>query len=52
MKYEKIFFEDFETVLELLAGLKEYFEFHNFNRPHQSFSGKTPVEGILERGSC
>jgi putative transposase len=36
--------EDFETVKELIAGLKEYFEFYNFERPHQSFSGKTPAE--------
>ncbi|MCD6151095.1 MAG: integrase core domain-containing protein [Deltaproteobacteria bacterium] len=44
MKYEKIFLEEFETVTELIAGLKEYFEFYNFERPHQSFSGKTPAE--------
>ena len=28
--------EYFETVSELLSGLKEYFEFYNFERPHQS----------------
>jgi len=44
VKYEKIFLEEFETVAELIAGLKEYFEFYNFERPHQSFSGKTPAE--------
>jgi len=44
VKYEKIFLEEFETVTELVAGLKEYFEFYNFERPHQSFSGKTPAE--------
>jgi putative transposase len=44
VKYEKIFLEEFETVPKLLAGLKEYFEFYNFERPHQSFSGKTPAE--------
>jgi hypothetical protein len=30
VKYEKIFLEEFETVTELIAGLKEYFEFYNF----------------------
>jgi len=40
----KIFLEEFETVTELITGLKEYFEFYNFERPHQSFSGKTPAE--------
>lgn len=44
VKYEKIFLEEFETVSKLLVGLKEYFEFYNFERPHQSFSGKTPAE--------
>ena len=24
--------------------LKEYFEFYNFERPHQSLVGKTPAE--------
>ena len=40
VKYEKIFLEEFETVPELLSGLKEYFEFYNFERPHQSLVGK------------
>jgi putative transposase len=45
VKYEKIFLEEFEAeTAELIAGLKEYFEFYNFERPHQSFSGKTPAE--------
>jgi len=44
VKYEKIFLEEFETVTELITGLKEYFEFYNFERPHQSFLGKTPAE--------
>jgi putative transposase len=44
VKYEKIFLEEFETVPELLSGLKEYFEFFNFVRPHQSLLGKTPAE--------
>jgi putative transposase len=41
VKYEKIFLEEFETVPELLSGLKEYFEFYNFERPHQSLVGKS-----------
>ena len=44
VKYEKIFLEEFDTVPKLLTGLKEYFDFYNFERPHQSFSGKTPAE--------
>ena len=44
VKYEKIFLEEYETVAELITGLKEYFEFYNFERSHQSFSRKTPAE--------
>jgi len=44
VKYVKIFLEEFETVPELLSGLKEYFEFYNFERPHQSLVGKTLAE--------
>ncbi len=40
VKYEKIFLEEFGTVPQLLSGLKEYFEFYNFERPHQSLVGK------------
>ena len=43
-EYEKIFLEWFETVPELLSGLKEYFQFYNFDRPHQSLLGNTPAE--------
>jgi putative transposase len=48
VKYEKVFLEEFETVTELIAGLREYFEFYNFERPHQSFKGKTPAEVYWE----
>jgi putative transposase len=44
VRYEKIFLEEYETVAELITGLKEYFEFYNFERSHQSFSRKTPTE--------
>jgi len=36
--------EEFETVWELLSGLKEYFEFYNFDSSHQSLVGKKPAE--------
>ena len=44
VKNEKIFLEKFETVPRLLSGLENYFEFYNFERPHQSLVGKTPAE--------
>ena len=44
IKCEKIFLVEFETVTELLSGLKDYFEFYNFERPHQSLVRKPPAE--------
>ena len=52
VKYEKMFLEEFETVPELLSWLKEYFEFYNFERQHQSPSGKTPAEIYLGKRCC
>ena len=51
VKYEKIFLEEFGTVPELLSGLKDYFEFYNFERPHQSLVGNTPAD-LLGKRSC
>jgi len=48
VKYEKIFLEEFETVLELLSGMKDYFEFYNFDRPHPSLA-KNLLRYIGER---
>jgi putative transposase len=44
VKYEKIFLEEFETVPELLSGLKDYFKFYNFERLHQALVGNTSAE--------
>ena len=52
VKYEKIFLEEFETVPELLSGLKEYFEFYNFERPHQSSGRKNACRDLLGKRSC
>ncbi len=49
VKYVKIFLEEFETVLELLSGLKRYFEFYNFESPDQSLVEETPDEIYWER---
>jgi putative transposase len=41
---------DYESVEELVNGLREYFDFYNNERPHQSFGGSTPSE--LYWGMC
>ena len=44
LKYEDIYIKDYETVEELIAGLRDYFLFYNNERPDQTFNGKTPAE--------
>ena len=43
VKYEKMYLQEWDTVREVKSGLTEYFNFYNFERPHQSLGGKTPA---------
>jgi len=42
VKYEEIYLKEYETVKCLHQGLKEYFEFYNEERLHQSLNYQTP----------
>lgn len=44
LKYEKIYLDEYRTVTELKNGVREYFEFYNNVRPHQSLGYLPPVE--------
>ena len=44
VKYEDVYLKDYETVPELDAGLHDYFELYNNDRPHQSLGYRTPAE--------
>lgn len=44
VKYEEIYLKEYQSVAELRKALREYFEFYNQQRPHQSFEGQTPSE--------
>jgi len=44
VKYEKVYLNDFSTVNEVYLGLKEYFEFYNNRRFHQSLEYQTPAD--------
>ena len=44
VKYEEIYIKEYQSVKELRYALKRYFDFYNFERPHQSFDGQTPAE--------
>jgi putative transposase len=43
LKYQDIYIKDYQTVMELSAGLDAYFRFYNYERPHQSLENKTPA---------
>lgn len=44
VKYNNIYVQEYSTLTEARAGLKEYFELYNTERIHQSLDYKTPWE--------
>ena len=42
VKYELLYLNEFRTVAELYQGLRQYFDFYNNERLHQSLKYKTP----------
>ena len=44
VKYEEVYLKDYESVSELIAALRVYFQFYNHERPHHSHGGATPAE--------
>lgn len=44
VKYEDIYIKEYETVLDLTAGLTDYFELYNYERPHQSLDYQVPAD--------
>jgi len=44
VKYEEVYLKEYSNGKELITSLKRYFDFYNFERPHQTLDGKTPAE--------
>jgi len=44
LKYEDIYIKDYETVEQLVCGLRDYFDFYNSERSHQGLGGCSPGE--------
>lgn len=42
VKYECVYLQEWESVTTARERLSEYFQFYNFERPHQSLNGLTP----------
>lgn len=44
VKYEDVYIKDYSTVVALRSGLRDYFQFYNNERPHDSLGKCTPSE--------
>lgn len=44
VKYEEVYLKEYADVWELEESLRQYFEFYNYHRPHQSLKYQTPFE--------
>lgn len=44
LKYENIYVQEYQTISDLRSGLKDYFDFYNTERLHQSLEYQTPWE--------
>jgi putative transposase len=42
VKYECVYLQEWESVVAVRDALKAYFQFYNYERPHQSLAGLTP----------
>nr|WP_144918855.1 IS3 family transposase [Moraxella osloensis] len=51
VKYECVYLRQFDTVSQARAGLKDYFEFYNYERLHQSLDYHTPAQVYLNNSS-
>ena len=44
VKYEEVYLKDYQTVMDAEKGLKDYFQFYNQERLHQSLEYQTPAQ--------
>jgi len=49
VKYEEVYINDYDTVMDAVFSLSKYFEFYNNERPHQSLGYQTPYEVYSEQ---
>jgi putative transposase len=47
VKYECVYLQEWESVKKIRQGLVSYFNFYNYERPHQGLHGKTPASLYL-----
>jgi putative transposase len=44
VKYEDIYIKEYTSVPALVAGLEDYFQLYNYERPHQSLGYRVPAD--------
>ena len=44
VKYEEVYLNDYASPREARYGLTRYFQFYNFERPHQALGYQTPAQ--------
>jgi len=44
IKYEDIFIQSYENLVEAKAGIAKFIEHYNYHRPHQALCYKTPAD--------
>jgi putative transposase len=49
VKYEEVYPNGYQTMEEAYHGLHRYFEFYNYQRPHQALDYRTPAEVYADR---
>ncbi len=47
VKYEDLYLKGYTTVTALASGLEEYFQFYNYQRPHQSLDYPVPADAYF-----
>lgn len=48
VKQEEVYLKEYADVWEAEESLRQYFEFYNYRRPHQSLNYQTPFEAYLK----
>ena len=51
VKYEEVYLHDYGSPREVQQNLKRYFNFYNFDRPHQALDYRTPADLYYRDGS-
>jgi len=52
LKYEEVYLNDYESPREARIGITRYFNFYNFERPHQALGYRTPAQVYTAKDSA